>query len=445
MRFQNEFVIPYDRERVVEWYYRSGAFARLAPSFHHVTMDGPMAPVHDGMVNSFKLRAGPLKLNWKALHQVDSERNFTDVMLKGPFGEWRHFHQFISAGQSTRLVDEVHWEAPMSRALSRPLKGPVDDSLRRYFCFRNRRLSLDLKRHEKFKERPRLKIGITGATGLIGAALSAFLSTGGHEVYHFVRRTPKHEREIFWDLNQQKVEVQKMEGLDVVVHLAGENIGGKRWSPEFKKKVIESRRRGTELIARSLAALKGKPRRLISASAIGVYAGGFLGEVCEAWEKALAPALNQPELKVTIARLGVVLSAKGGALKELTLPTLLGLGARIGSGMQPISWIAHDDVIGAVHELIMNPEATAPIYDLVSPKPVPQADLSKTLAKVLRRPHWFAIPARVIKIIFGQMGEEVLLSGTAVEPAALQTLNFDFEFCELEDVLRFELGREKCV
>ena len=231
MRFQNEFVIPYDRETVVAWYYRSGAFARLVPSFNHVAAEGLTAPVSEGMVNSFKLRVGPLKLKWKALHQVDSARNFTDEMLEGPFGEWRHFHQFISAGQSTRLVDDVHWEAPMSRAFSRLLKGPVDDSLRRYFRFRNRRLGHDLKRHEKFKERPRLKIGITGATGLIGSALSAFLSTGGHEVYHFVRRTPQHEREIFWDLNQQKVEVQKMEARDAVVHLAGENIAGKRWSP----------------------------------------------------------------------------------------------------------------------------------------------------------------------------------------------------------------------
>jgi uncharacterized protein len=275
---------------------------------------------------------------------------------------------------------------------------------------------------------------------LIGAALSVFLSTGGHEVFHFVRRTPKHEREIFWDLNQQKIEVQKMKSLDAVVHLAGENIAGKRWSPEFKKRVIESRTRGTALIARTLAALKGKPRRLISASAIGIYSGGFLGEVCAAWEKALEPALNQPELKVTIARMGVVLSAKGGALKKLTLPTLLGMGARMGPGTQPISWIAHDDAIAAIHELIMNPEAKAPIYDLVSPKPIRQVDLSKTLAKVLCRPHWLAIPSGVVKAVFGQMGEEILLSGTAVEPAALQTLNFDFEFRSLEDLLRFELG-----
>lgn len=443
MRFQNEFTVPYDRQTVVEWYSRSGAFARLAPSFNHVTVDGLAPPVSEGMINSFRLRAGPIGLKWKALHHVDVERNFTDEMLEGPFGQWKHFHQFASAGHSTRLLDDVNWEAPVSRAFSTVLKARVDDSLRRYFRFRNRRLNHDLKRHEKFKDLPRLKIGITGATGLIGAALSAFLSTGGHEVFHFVRRTPKHEREIFWDLNQQRIEVQKMEQLDVVVHLAGENIAGKRWSPEFKKAVIESRTRGTNLIAHTLAALKGKPRRLISASAIGVYSGGFLGEVCAAWEKALEPALNQPELKVTIARIGVVLSAKGGALKELTLPTLLGLGARIGSGTQPISWIAHDDVVAAIHELILNPEANAPIYDLVSPEPIQQVDLSKTLAKVLRRPHWFAIPSGVIKAVFGQMGEEVLLSGTAVEPTLLRTLNFDFEFQSLEDLLRFEFGRER--
>jgi hypothetical protein len=442
MRFQNDFNIPYDRKRVIDWYHRSGAFARLAPSFNRVTVQGLAPAISEGMINSFRLRAGLLNFDWKAIHHVDGERNFTDEMLKGPFAEWRHLHQFISEGPSTRLHDDVKWESPVSRVFSTILKGQVDRSLTRYFHFRNRRLQHDLRRHEKFQNLPRLKIGITGATGLIGSALSAFLSTGGHEVFHFVRHTPKHEREIYWNLNEQKIDARKVEPLDVVVHLAGENIGGKRWSTEFKKLVLESRTRGTELIARTLATLKGKPRRLLSASAIGIYTGGFLGEVCRAWEKAAEPALHQENLKVTIARLGVVLTSKGGALKELTLPTLLGLGAKIGPGTQLISWISHDDVIAALHELILNPHANAPYYDLVSPRPIEQRELSKTLAKVLRRPHWLTIPAPVIKAVFGQMGEEVLLSSNAVEPTLLRTLNFDFEFKSLEDLLRFELGRE---
>jgi uncharacterized protein (TIGR01777 family) len=225
------------------------------------------------------------------------------------------------------------------------------------------------------------------------------------------------------------------------VHLAGENVAGKKWSPEFKREVLESRTQGTELIAKTLAALKGKPRKLISASAIGIYSGGFLGEVCEAWEKALEPALNQKNVKVTVTRIGVVLTSKGGALKELTLPALLCAGGKIGSGTQPISWISQDDVIGGIHELIFNPSATEAVYDLVSPKPIEQQELSRLLAKVLHRPHVLTIPSFIIKAIFGQMGEEVLLSGQSVKPKGLQDLHFDFEFESLEDLLRFELGR----
>jgi uncharacterized protein (TIGR01777 family) len=442
MRFSNNCIIPFDRKTVIDWFYRSGAFIRLAPSFDRIIPEQLAPGVSEGRIGSFLLGIGPLKFEWKSIHHMDANQNFTDEMLKGPFAKWRHHHQFIAEGSSTRLIDEVEWEGPFSSLFSPIFKGQVNESLRRNFRYRYRRLQHDLARHQKYKDQPRLKIGITGSTGVIGSALSAFLSTGGHEVYHFVRRTPKHEREIYWSPKTQEIEAEAMKELDLVVHLAGENVAGKRWSPGFKKEVLESRTRGTELIAKTLATLKGKPRKLISASAIGIYSGGFLGEVCERWEKALEPALNQQNLKVTIARIGVVLTSKGGALKELTVPALLGVGGKMGSGTQPISWISQDDVIGGIYELMFNPDATEPVYDLVSPTPIEQQELSRTLAKILHRPHFFTIPSVVIKTVLGQMGEEVLLSGQSVEPKGLQALHFDFEFKSLEDLLCFELGRE---
>jgi uncharacterized protein (TIGR01777 family) len=442
MRFENDCTVPFDRQTVVDWYLRSGAFLRLAPSFDSIQAPGLAPGVSDGLIASFDLGVGPLQFEWRSIHQVESNGDFTDEMLKGPFAKWKHHHQFIAEGTSTRLHDELDWEGPFTSILSPFFKGEVNGSLRRNFNYRLRRLKHDLSRHARFQDQPRLKIGITGATGVIGTALSAFLSTGGHEVYHFVRRTSKHDREIHWNPKTGEIDAAKMQVLDGVVHLAGENVAGKRWSTEFKKEVLESRTLGTELIAKTMASFQdGRSRKLISASAIGIYSGGFLGEVCEAWEKAVAPALNQPNLKVTIARIGVVLTSNGGALKELTLPTLLGAGGKIASGTQPISWISQDDVVASIAELILNPNANAPVYDLVSPQSIQQQDLSGTLAHVLKRPHLFTIPAWVIKAVFGQMGEEVLLGGQSVKPEGLDALGFRFEFSSLEDVLRFELGR----
>jgi uncharacterized protein (TIGR01777 family) len=442
MRFENDCIVPFDRQTVVNWYYRSGTFMRLAPSFDSIRAPGLAPGVSDGLVASFDLGVGPLQFEWRSIHHVEKNGDFFDEMLKGPFAKWKHHHQFIAEGSSTRLLDTIEWEGPFTRLLSPLFKGEVTGSLRRNFNYRLRRLKHDLDRHAKFQNSPRVKVGITGATGVIGTALSAFLSTGGHEVYHFVRRPSQHPREIYWNPKTGEIDAAKTQSLDVVVHLAGENVAGQRWSPAFKKEVMESRTLGTGLIAKTLASFQdGRNRQLISASAIGIYSGGFLGEVCEAWEQAVAPALNLPNLKVTIARIGVVLTSKGGALKELTLPTLMGAGGKIASGTQPISWISQDDVIAAIYELILNPNANDPVYDLVSPTPIQQQQLSGTLAKVLRRPHFFTIPAWVIKAVFGQMGEEVLIGGQSVQPKGLQKIGFRFEYSDLEDLLRFELGR----
>jgi uncharacterized protein (TIGR01777 family) len=442
MHFQNNCVVPFKRDTVVNWYFSSGAFLRLAPSFDNIKAPRLAPGVSEGMISSFLLGVGPMTFEWKSIHSVETNRNFTDEMLKGPFAKWKHHHQFIAEGDTTRLLDDVEWKGPFLPMFSTLFKGEVNGSLKRNFTYRLRRLNHDLGRHEKYKDQPRLKVGITGATGVIGTALSAFLSTGGHDVYHFVRKPSKKNQEIYWNPKTGEIDAEKMKQLDVVVHLAGENVAGKRWSGSFKKEVLESRSLGTALIAKTMASFRdGKNRKLVSASAIGIYSGGFLGEVCEAWEKAVEPALNQPNLKVTIARIGVVLTSKGGALKELTLPTLMGAGGKIGPGTQPISWISQDDVISALYELFMNPNASESVYDLVSPKPIEQQEFSGALAKVLKRPHFFTIPSFVIKAVFGQMGEEVLLSGQAVQPKGLHSLGFSFEFTQLEDLLKFELGR----
>ena len=442
MNFQNETHVSFPRQRVVDWFMRPGAFVRLAPSFDRISAPGLTPGIAEGMKSAFRLSVGPLRFNWKSIHHVEADHNFTDVMISGPFTKWKHHHQFLSEKSGTRLLDQIEWRGPISSLFTPIFKAKVNRTLVRNFQFRQRRLLHDLNRHEKYSDQPRLKIGITGATGVIGSALSAFLSTGGHEVFHFVRRESEHDHEIFWNPKTQKIDAEKVRLLDAVIHLAGENVAGQRWTPAFKKEVLESRSLGTALIAKTLADLKDKSRKLISASAIGIYSGGFLGEVCEAWEKALEPALHQEHLKVTITRIGVVLTSKGGALKELTLPTLLGLGGKMGNGKQMMSWISQDDVISAFLEILFNPNAQEKIYDLVSPQPIEQQELSRTLSKVLHRPHFFTTPAFAIKMAFGQMGEEVLLSGQEVLPKGLQKFGFKFEFTSLEDLLRFELGRQ---
>jgi len=299
-----------------------------------------------------------------------------------------------------------------------------------------------------------MRILITGSTGLIGASLAQFLSTSGHEVIRLVRSKPTPgSGAIHWDPGSGTIDTTALEGLDGVAHFAGENIATKRWTARQKARILESRVNGTRLLAESLARLARPPKGLISASAIGYYGdrgdevlreesapgSGFLPEVCCAWEAATKPADGRG-IRVVHLRTGMVLSPAGGALGKMLTAFRLGAGGVIGSGRQYMSWIALDDVIGAVHHVLITDALQGPV-NVVAPAPVTNREFTRTLGHVLSRPTLLPAPAFAVRLALGEMAEELLLSSQRVEPARLVSSGYRFGFPGLEGALRHLLGK----
>jgi uncharacterized protein (TIGR01777 family) len=297
-----------------------------------------------------------------------------------------------------------------------------------------------------------MDVAITGSTGLIGSALVAALKAGGHGVSRLVRTEPPPDSpDICWSPEKAYVDNQKLEGKDAVVHLAGDTIA-ERWSPEKKVRIHASRIRGTQLIAEAVRQLSKPPQVLVSASAIGYYgdrgseilreesaAGtGFLAEVCRDWEAATEVA-SRAGIRVVHLRTGIVLSARGGALAKMLLPFRMGVGGKIGSGKQYMSWIDIDDHVSAIVHVIRNRSLQGAV-NCVGPNPVTNPEFTKTLGKVLSRPTFAPLPAFAVGLIFGEMGKELLLSSQRVEPLKLKVSGFQFRYPELESALRHVLA-----
>jgi hypothetical protein len=250
------------------------------------------------------------------------------------------------------------------------------------------------------------------------------------------------------------VDLEALRGVDAVVHLAGESIAEGRWTAEKKRRIRESRVEGTRAIAAAMASLEPRPRVLVAASAIGYYGDrgatqldeasrpgeGFLVEVCQAWEAATASA-QEAGIRVVNGRLGVVLSRHGGALARMLTPFMLGAGGKIGGGKQYMSWITLDDAARAFAFALENDRLTGPA-NFVSPNPVSNAEFTKTLGRVLRRPTILPMPAMAARAAFGQMADELLLASARVTPARLTEARFSFEYPQLEEALRHVLHRE---
>jgi uncharacterized protein (TIGR01777 family) len=323
--------------------------------------------------------------------------------------------------------------------------------LKRTFAWRHGRTARDLRRHARYPEAP-LTVAISGASGLVGGALSAFLTTGGHTVRRIVRRRER-PTDILWDLAAGTIDRAALEGVDAVVHLAGESIAA-RWSEAKKKAIRTSRVRGTELLSQAITTLKRPPSVFVSASAIGYYGSrgeepvdessapgsGFLAEVCQAWEAAAEPA-RAAGIRVVHPRIGMVIASAGGALKQLLLPFSIGLGGPVGSGRQGMSWIALDDLLGVILAAIRTPSLSGPV-NAVAPGSLSNKAFGQTLGRVLRRPAFAPLPAFAVRTLFGAMGEELLLGGAYVRPKRLLDAGFVFDFADLASALRFELGRE---
>jgi uncharacterized protein (TIGR01777 family) len=298
----------------------------------------------------------------------------------------------------------------------------------------------------------RHNVAITGATGLVGFALVASFESSGQRVLRLVRGASKASNdESIWDPGKGVAAPERLNGLQAVVHLAGENIAG-RWTEAKKRRIRDSRVAGTTNLCRTLASLHAPPKVLVCASAIGYYGdrgdeildesssqgSGFLPDVCREWEAATEIAANAG-IRVVNARLGVVLSRRGGALKPMLLPFKLGAGGKVGSGQQYWSWIDLDDVVAAIRHAIESEGLFGPV-NVVAPHPCTNAEFTKVLGKVLHRPTVIPMPAFAARLALGEMADGLLLASARVIPRKLQETGFEFRFTDLAAALRHELA-----
>lgn len=443
--------LPVSAEQAFRWHARPGAFERLAPPWVRIkVLEHPQNLSNGRAVLSVPV--GPFRPRWIAEHQDCIEgRQFRDVQVSGPFAAWAHTHAFEPLGPTECMLEDRIEYTPPGGSLGRWLGGGyIRRQLERLFAYRHTITHNDLRAAGGST----MKILISGSTGLIGSELVPFLTAGGHEVVRLTRKPHGgREREILWSPGEGTLSVADVEGFDAVIHLAGEPIAASRWTRAQKARIYDSRVQSTKLLSETLARLERPPQVLLNASAIGFYGSrgdkeldessatgtGFLAEVCRDWEAATVPAETKG-IRVCRTRFGVILSPKGGALAKMLTPFKLGMGGRLGDGRQFMSWIAIDDVVHALHHLLVN-ASIAGAVNFVGPAPVTNAEFTKVLGRVLSRPTVVPLPAFGARMAFGEMADELLLTSQRVQPRKLRESGYEFLFPTLEEALRHVLGK----
>lgn len=439
---------------VFAWHERPGAFGRLCPPWERVEVTRHVGGIRDGARVSLRTKVGPIWAKWEIVHRdYIAGRQFRDVLMSGPFARWEHLHRIDPLGPGAcELTDEIHYRLPLG--LLGRLGGAAFTrrQLERMFTYRHAVTKADL---ELGSSDPRKCILVSGASGLVGRSLEAFLLTQGHTVRSLVRRQPQKPNEFNWDPVRGKMDPAALAGVDAVVHLGGANVAGGRWTAARKAEILSSRVDGARTLAAGIAALAAseRPEVFVSAAAVGFYGeraderldehaalgAGFLAGVCAAWEHELA-AIEQLGVRTVALRTGVVLSPAGGALAKMLPAFLMGVGGRLGAGRQWMSWITPDDLC-AMYERAITDRAWRGAYNAVAPEPVTNAAFTLVMAQVLRRPAVLPVPTVVLRAVFGKMADETLLASTRAVPGRLQAAGFTWRQPELERALRHVLGR----
>lgn len=455
MNYEKITEVNENQSTVFEWFEHRGSFRRLMPPWEVAEEVRADDSLENGSKRIFRFPFGPIKMTWVAEHLgYEPPSKFEDVMVKGPFKSWHHKHFFESVGNKKCIVrDYVEYKIPMGLPGRLVAGRSIRKRLDRMFKARSNRLIRDLQQHKLYREKTRKRILIAGASGLIGKQLSAFLDTGGHDVWNLVRREPKADnQEIYWNPDKGELDASSIEGFDVIIHLGGAGIGDKRWSKSRMQLIRDSRIKSTQLLSEKIASNHVKPELFMVASAIGFYGNrgdelltedsergaGYLPEVCSAWESS-AKAAKDAGVRTIHLRTGIVLDATGGALAKMLPPAKFGAGGPIGWGRQWMSWISMDDQIYSIHHLMMT-DGTEGAYNLVSPEPVQQKMFAKSLGRVLRRPAFIPTPPLAIWILFGKMGVALTTESQRIHPNRLVDSGYCFQHTTLEPALRDTLG-----
>jgi uncharacterized protein len=444
MGIEHESVVDHPLDEVFAWHARPGAMRRLVPPWQPMTVLSETESLRDGRA----VLGLPGGLRWVAQHDpagYDPPHRFVDVLSSnGPaswpariVGRWRHTHEFSEVAAGTRVYDRVDTAVPAA-------------ALRSTFVYRHRQLADDLAAHRDAGMQP-MVVAVSGASGLVGSALTAFLSTGGHRVIRLVRRPARGEDERQWE--PERPAPHLLSGVDAVVHLAGASIAG-RFTDAHRAAVRDSRVGPTRRLADAAARADDGPRTFVSASAIGIYGpdrgdallgeesergAGFLADVVADWEAATAPA-GEAGLRVVTVRTGIVQSARGGTLRLMRPLFAAGLGGRLGSGRQWLSWIGLDDLLDVYYRALYDTRLTGPV-NAVAPAPVRNSDYTKALAGVLHRPAVLPVPSLGPRLLLGEQGaHELAEADQRVVPTKLEALGHRFRRPRVDDALAHELG-----
>lgn len=447
--FIHRSAFPVSSDTLFAYHKRPGAFERLNPPWQPVKVMRAEGGIRDGATVSIRVPIlGPLGFTWHLAHQNYIEgKQFQDVQVRGPFARWQHTHTISPHGTGSELVDQIEYQLPGGSAGDVVAKLYFQSELKKLFVYRHAVTANDLAVIAKYPVTKPLRVLISGASGLVGTALCAFLGVTGHEVTTLVRRKPMNRSELFWDPDAGVLDPASVEGFDAWINLSGENVAGGRWTEAMKQRLFSSRVNTTGLLSRTMKKLAAPPHTFLSASAIGIYGNrgdellteesppgnDFLADLARRWEDE---ALAAEELtRVVLLRTGIVLSARGGALQKMLLPFKCGVGGRIGSGEQYMSWISLDDEVYAMYHALMTTQLRGPV-NLVSDTPVTNQDFVKALGRRLHRPTIFPLPAPLVKAAFGEMGNRLLLGSQRVVPSRLTQSGFSPVFSTLDSALK---------
>ncbi|MCP3922922.1 MAG: TIGR01777 family protein [Desulfobacterales bacterium] len=442
------------KEELFEWHEREFALERLSPPFDPVkVISRKGSGIEIGAKVTIKMHAGLIPFIWKAEHtEYKKPDEFADIQVSGPFSFWKHTHTITDSGNKAFLEDKIEYSLPFGFILNKLFRKKIESNLSSIFKFRHKTLANDLILHSKYGKERKI-ILIAGASGQLGSALIPFFSTGGHKVIRLVRREHINQNEIFWDPSKGFLDLSKAGKIDAIINLSGENIGEGRWTKSKKAKIIESRTKTTKLLVDEILKLDDPPEVFISSSAIGFYGNtkenivnekseqgsDFISEVCKLWEDA-ARSVEKAGVRLLNARIGVVCSPLGGALEKLITPTKMGFGGKLGSGKQHMSWIGMDDILGIFYYFIHDKKISGPV-NICTPDSITNYDMIKAIGKALKRPTFFTVPSFIIKILFGKMGDEIVLSDMRVKPEVLINSSYEYICDDFDEYLKFVLGK----
>lgn len=446
--YHKESLIDASAAELYRYHLSPGALHRLTPPWEQVRVEEPDDGIEEGCVRTLHIGPRPFSLKWVAHHEnFVPNKQFRDRQGQGPFRSWLHTHSFEEKADGSLLRDQIEYSLPLGLPLGWLFKHKLEPAFR----YRHRQTKRDLERIRSYpgpvSGGPPLRVGITGASGLVGSALTSFLGVAGHHVVPLQRGLEARGNGAIW---WPEPDLEALEGLDAVVHLAGEPVA-QYWTAAVRERLYFSRVEGTQRLCEALAQLENPPKTLITASAIGYYdqdqpgpidesglAGSdLLGRICTDWE-ASTRAAEDAGVRVCQLRVGLVVSSNGGFLKVQLPAFQFGGGAVLGHGQQMQNVIDRDDLVAAIYHLLNRADLSGP-FNGTGPEPVTQAEFSQLLASLLKRPLLLRVPEAPFRLLLRDQAD-MFLKGVAALPARLLESGFTFQAPTARESLIHQLG-----